>query len=75
MDLLLLRMKGMDQMLDENFKVNTYEKVCYSIKNKDYESKDEKYSIVLFNQRQYYMEEGWTSWWTSYFLPKSSSKL
>ena len=67
--------KGMDQMLDENFKVNTYEKVCYSVQEKDYEPKDEKYSIVLFNQRQFYMEEGWTSWWTSYFLPKSSSKL
>ena len=63
--------RGIDQMLEENFKVATYDKVCYSIKENEYKPKHNNYSILLFNQRHLYMEPGWTSWWTSYFLPKS----
>ena len=63
--------RGIDQMLEENFKVATYNKVCYSIKENEYKPKDDNYSIMLFNQRQFYMEPGWTGWWTNYFLPKS----
>jgi hypothetical protein len=63
--------KGIDQMLEENFKVATYDKVCYSINENEYKPKDNNYSIMLFNQRQFYMEPGWTGWWTNYFLPKS----
>jgi hypothetical protein len=63
--------KGIDQMLEENFKVATYDKVCYSINENEYKPKDNNYSIMLFNQRQFYMEQGWTGWWTNYFLPKS----
>ena len=40
-------------------------------KENEYKPKDNNYSILLFNQRHLYMEPGWTSWWTSYFLPKS----
>ena len=62
--------KGMDQMLEENFKVATYDKVCYTIKDNEYKNKNDNYSIMLFNQRQYLMMSGWSSWWTDYFLPK-----
>jgi len=64
--------RGIDQMLEENFFPDTYDKVCYSIKDREYEkNRDTNFSMVLFNQKQYLMEEGWTNWWTSYFLPKS----
>jgi len=62
--------RGIDQMLEENFKVATYDKVCYSIKENEYEPRDDNYSIVLFNQKQYLMEAGWSGWWTNYFLSK-----
>jgi len=61
---------GIDQMLEENFKVATYGKVCYSIQKNEYEPRDDNYSIVLFNQKQYLMEAGWSGWWTNYFLSK-----
>ena len=61
--------KGMDQMLEENFKVANYDKVCYSIQGNEYKNKDDNYSIMLFNQRQYLMLSGWSGWWTDYFLP------
>ena len=32
--------KGIDQMLEENFDVKTYDKVCYSIKDNEYKTKD-----------------------------------
>ena len=57
-------------MLEKDFDVKTYDKVCYSIQNNEYKPKDNDYSIMLFNQRQYMMETGWTGWWSNYFLPK-----
>ena len=44
-------------MLEENFGLLLYDKVCYSIQKNEYElSRDDNYSIVLFNQKQYLME-------------------
>ena len=57
-------------MLEENFVIANYDKVCYSIKNNQYNEKDKDYSIVLFNQSQYLMEPGWSSWWSNYFLSR-----
>ena len=63
--------KGIDEMLEkEKLIVNNYEKVCYSIKDNEYKPKDDNFSIMLFNQRQYLMEEGWSGWWTNYFLSR-----
>ena len=62
--------KGIDEMLEENFNVKTYDKVCYSVQNNEYKPKDDNYSIMLFNQSHLYMEPGWTGWWSTYFLPK-----
>ena len=67
--------KGIDQMLEENFKVANYDKICYSIKGNEYNKKDNNYSIMLFNQSQYLMLPGWSSWWTDYFLPISVKNI
>ena len=62
--------KGIDEMLEKDFDVKTYDKVCYSIQNNEYEPKNKDYSIMLFNQRQFMMEPGWSGWWSNYFLPR-----
>ena len=67
--------KGIDQMLEENFEVANYDKICYSIKGNEYNKKDDNYSIMLFNQSQYLMLPGWSSWWTNYFLPISVKNI
>ena len=67
--------KGIDQMLEENFEVANYDKICYSIKGNEYNKKDNNYSIMLFNQSQYLMLPGWSSWWTDYFLPISVKNI
>ena len=67
--------KGIDQMLEENFEVANYDKICYSIKGNEYNKKDNNYSIMLFNQSQYLMLPGWSSWWTNYFLPISVKNI
>jgi len=67
--------KGIDQMLEENFDIKNYDKICYSVKNKTYEEKNEDFSIMLFNQSQYLMYPGFTGWWSSYFLPKSVKNI
>ena len=36
----------------------------------EYKPKDDNFSIMLFNQRQYLMEPGWSRWWSNYFLPR-----
>ena len=67
--------KGIDQMLEENFEVANYDKICYSIKGNEYNKKDNNYSIMLFNQSQYLMLPGWSSWRTDYFLPISVKNI
>jgi hypothetical protein len=63
--------RGIDQFIHENIKYNTYDKVCYSIQNQEYEKENKEYSICLFNQRRILMEEGWTGWWKNYFISYS----
>ena len=58
--------RGMDQFLYENIKYNTYDKVCYSIRGKEYDKEDKNYNICLFNQRKILMEDGWSGWWKKY---------
>jgi len=59
--------KGIDQYLEEIFKPKTYDKICMSMKHKEYDPEPD-YNLVLFNQRHHLMEEGWTGWWNRYFI-------
>jgi len=63
--------RGIDEFLYKELQVDTFDDVCYSIQGKEYQEKNEKYSICLFNQRQHLMEEGWTGWWNDYFIEKA----
>lgn len=67
--------KGMDQMLEENFKVDTYDKVCYSVKDNEYKEKNKNFSIMLFNQSQYLMYPGFSGWWSDCFLPRAVKNI
>ncbi len=60
-------------MLEENFSIQTYDNVCYSIKDNEYKPKDDNFSILLFNQKQYLMEEGWSGWWKNYFVSSNAT--
>ena len=64
--------RGIDQFLYENIKYKTYDKVCYSIRGKEYDDEDMNYNICLFNQRKILMEDGWDGWWKKYFIPSTS---
>ena len=63
--------KGIDQMLEELHEPEMFGRDCYTIQHNEYNEKDKNFPMVLFNQRQFLMEPGWTGWWTNYFLPKS----
>ena len=64
--------RGIDQFLYENIEYKTYDKVCYSIKGREYDDEDMNYNICLFNQRKILMEDGWCGWWKKYFIPSTS---
>ena len=60
--------RGIDQFIYEHIPYKTYNKVCYSIKGREYDPEDPNYSICLFNQRKILMEDGWNGWWKNYFI-------
>ena len=61
--------KGSDEFYYKEIDYKTYEDVCYSIKDNEYD-KDGKpeYSVCTMGQMHHLMEEGWTGWWSNYFI-------
>ena len=61
--------KGSDEFYYKEIDYKTYGDICYSIKDNEYD-KDGKpeYSIATMGQMHHLMEEGWTGWWSNYFI-------
>jgi len=61
--------KGSDEFYYHEIKYETYDKVCYTIKGNEYNLKpDNNFSVCTLGQMHHIMEEGWTGWWTPYFI-------
>ena len=58
--------KGSDEFYFKEIEYETYGKVCPSIKDYLYEKPD--YSIVTLGQMHHLMEEGWSGWYSKYFI-------
>ena len=59
--------RGSDEWYYKFIDYKTYERVCPSIKDYMY-NKPPQFSICTLGQMQHIMEEGWTGWYTDYFL-------
>ena len=58
--------KGSDEFYFKEIEYETYGKVCPSIKDYLYEKPN--YSIVTLGQMHHLMEEGWSGWYSKYFI-------
>tara|TARA_Y100000590_G_scaffold470123_1_gene662134 strand:+ start:1731 stop:2327 length:597 start_codon:yes stop_codon:yes gene_type:complete len=58
--------KGSDEFYYKEIKYKTYNKICPKF---NAEGPDKYYSMCTLGQLHHIMEEGWTGWWTPYFLP------
>ena len=59
--------RGSDEWYYKFIDYKTYERVCPSIKDYMY-NKPPQFSICTLGQMQHIMEEGWTGWYSDYFL-------
>ena len=59
--------KGSDEFYYREIEYETYDPVCYSIKNHLYKP-NPKFSICTLGQMHHLMEKGWTGWWSDYFI-------
>lgn len=59
--------KGSDEFYYREIEYETYDPVCYSIKNHLYKP-NPKFSICTLGQMHHLMERGWTGWWSDYFI-------
>ena len=57
--------KGSDEFYYKEIKYKTYNKICPKF---NAEGPDKNYSMCTLGQLHHIMEEGWTGWWTPYFL-------
>ena len=58
--------KGSDEFYYKEIKYKTYNKICPKF---NAEGPDKHYSMCTLGQLHHIMEEGWTGWWTPYFIP------
>lgn len=57
--------KGSDEWYYKETEFNVFDPVCPKI---DVYKPDKKYGVVTLGQLHHLMEEGWTGWWTKFFL-------
>ena len=57
--------KGSDEFYYKEIKHKTYNKICPKF---NAEGPDKHYSMCTLGQLHHIMEEGWTGWWSPYFL-------
>jgi len=69
--------KGSDEFYYREIKYKTFDDICYSIKDHEYEKDgNPNYSICTMGQMHHLMEPGWTGWWSNYFInSKAASKV
>ena len=59
--------KSIDEFYFKEIKYETFDKVAYSIKGHQYDTKPlDNFSICTFGQMQHLFEKGWTGWWSGY---------
>ena len=60
--------KGSDEFYYKEIEYNIFDPVCPKI---DTSEPHAAMGIVTLGQLHHLMEEGWTGWWSNYFMPSS----
>ena len=64
--------KGSDEFYYKEIKYKTYNKICPKF---NIERTDLNYSMCTLGQLHHIMEEGWTGWWSPYFIDRKKYEL
>ena len=64
--------KGSDEFYYKEIKYKTYNKICPKF---NMERPDLSYSMCTLGQLHHIMEEGWTGWWSPYFIDRKKYEL
>ena len=64
--------KGSDEFYYKEIKYKTYNKICPKF---NMEGPDLNYSMCTLGQLHHIMEEGWTGWWSPYFIDRKKYEL
>ena len=64
--------KGSDEFYYKEIKYKTYNKICHKF---NMERPDLNYSMCTLGQLHHIMEEGWTGWWSPYFIDRKKYEL
>ena len=64
--------KGSDEFYYKEIKYKTYNKICPKF---NMERPDLNYSMCTLGQLHHIMEEGWTGWWSPYFIDRKKYEL
>ena len=64
--------KGSDEFYHREIKYKTYNKICPKF---NMERPDLNYSMCTLGQLHHIMEEGWTGWWSPYFIDRKKYEL
>ena len=58
---------SIDEFYYHEIEYKTFDKVCYSIKEHEYDKEPMKgFGLCTFGQMQHLLEDGWSGWWSKY---------